>query len=518
MSGAGRTSCRPGSTEGLMCSMTPYSTRREVARVAGCSVRRIRALSASSSRPSHGLRRRLPCSPWRLDSYFLASSFSVSLGAFEPPQGTGFPLPERDRLGIRGLLPPKVLTIEQQARKARSSLAIRRRCAPPLWFVETFGAPARSRRTCDIFNTRLTPYHLLPQIYEELNLRRTNLEKWLLLQALQDRNETLFYKVRDAHAPMRRRMPSASKRAPTRSASWRVRFLVADVARPESAPSSRRSHRSSSITSRSLRLSSTRPRSGKCACRYGPGARASRAHPSDDRPSKGPHPPPLLTARRCCLRRAPPFSRSTRASSAAPAACTSPRKTAATCTPWCAVYTFPRSHHASPSGCCPSLSHIHLAPPPTNPTNRYTTGTAAASTSSSSPTGPACWAWATSGCRGWESRSASSTSTWRCAPGLAEKNGGGTLVVLRLTTWGWVSLWEQPAAGLLLCAPPLFGSSLAVHGGSPHCAKHPSRGEHPPSLPAAAPLFSRPLSRTPSSPTATPPPPALRARACTRRT
>lgn len=34
-------------------------------------------------------------------------------------KGTGFPVSERDRLGIRGLVPPKVLDIEQQAQKAR---------------------------------------------------------------------------------------------------------------------------------------------------------------------------------------------------------------------------------------------------------------------------------------------------------------------------------------------------------------------------------------------------------------
>ena len=66
------------------------------------------------------------------------------------PQGTGFPLAERDRLGIRGMVPPRELNIEAQAQK----------------------------------------------VWEEFERRPTNLDKWLALQALQDRNETLFYKAR----------------------------------------------------------------------------------------------------------------------------------------------------------------------------------------------------------------------------------------------------------------------------------------------------------------------------------
>jgi malate dehydrogenase (decarboxylating) len=64
-------------------------------------------------------------------------------------QGTGFPLPERDRLGLRGLVPPRVMDVDAQARK----------------------------------------------VYEDFQKRPTPLDKWLYLQALQDRNETLFYKV-----------------------------------------------------------------------------------------------------------------------------------------------------------------------------------------------------------------------------------------------------------------------------------------------------------------------------------
>lgn len=56
-------------------------------------------------------------------------------------QGTGFPVAERDRLGIRGLVPPRELDIEAQAQK----------------------------------------------VYEEFSRRPSNLDKWLALQALQDR-------------------------------------------------------------------------------------------------------------------------------------------------------------------------------------------------------------------------------------------------------------------------------------------------------------------------------------------
>ena len=35
------------------------------------------------------------------------------------PQGTGFPLAERDRLGLRGLVPPREMQLQDQAKKAR---------------------------------------------------------------------------------------------------------------------------------------------------------------------------------------------------------------------------------------------------------------------------------------------------------------------------------------------------------------------------------------------------------------
>ena len=37
-------------------------------------------------------------------------------------QDTGFPLTERDRLGLRGLLPPRVISFEQQYARFSKSL------------------------------------------------------------------------------------------------------------------------------------------------------------------------------------------------------------------------------------------------------------------------------------------------------------------------------------------------------------------------------------------------------------
>lgn len=78
-------------------------------------------------------------------------------------KGTAFPLAERDRLNIRGLVPPGVLTLETQERR----------------FMEEYAAPV-----------------LIPP--EEAKIGGVTSEmarRWRLLQALQDRNETLFYRV-----------------------------------------------------------------------------------------------------------------------------------------------------------------------------------------------------------------------------------------------------------------------------------------------------------------------------------
>jgi malate dehydrogenase (decarboxylating) len=65
-------------------------------------------------------------------------------------KGTGFSLGEKERLGIRGLVPPRGFSIEQQCAK----------------------------------------------IWESMNHSgKTNMHKWRSMQALQDRNETLFYRL-----------------------------------------------------------------------------------------------------------------------------------------------------------------------------------------------------------------------------------------------------------------------------------------------------------------------------------
>ncbi|XP_022156123.1 NAD-dependent malic enzyme 59 kDa isoform, mitochondrial [Momordica charantia] len=72
---------------------------------------------------------------------------------------TGFPLTERDRLGIRGLLPPRVISFEQQYAR----------------FMESYRSLER--------NTHGQPDSVV------------SLAKWRILNRLHDRNETLYYRV-----------------------------------------------------------------------------------------------------------------------------------------------------------------------------------------------------------------------------------------------------------------------------------------------------------------------------------
>lgn len=74
-------------------------------------------------------------------------------------KGTSFPLTERDRLGLRGLLPPRVMSVEQQINR----------------FMANFRSLER--------NTRDGPTEVAA------------LAKWRILNRLHDRNETLFYKI-----------------------------------------------------------------------------------------------------------------------------------------------------------------------------------------------------------------------------------------------------------------------------------------------------------------------------------
>ncbi|CAI9292200.1 unnamed protein product [Lactuca saligna] len=72
---------------------------------------------------------------------------------------TGFPLTERDRLGLRGLLPPRVISFEQQYDR----------------FMESYRSLEK--------NTEGQPDSVV------------SLAKWRILNRLHDRNETLYYKV-----------------------------------------------------------------------------------------------------------------------------------------------------------------------------------------------------------------------------------------------------------------------------------------------------------------------------------
>lgn len=72
---------------------------------------------------------------------------------------TGFPLTERDRLGLRGLLPPRVVSFEQQYER----------------FMESYRSLEK--------NTMGQSYGVV------------SLAKWRILNRLHDRNETLYYRV-----------------------------------------------------------------------------------------------------------------------------------------------------------------------------------------------------------------------------------------------------------------------------------------------------------------------------------
>ncbi|XP_050386406.1 NAD-dependent malic enzyme 59 kDa isoform, mitochondrial [Argentina anserina] len=72
---------------------------------------------------------------------------------------TGFPLTERDRLGLRGLLPPRVISFEQQYAR----------------FMESYRSLEK--------NTRGLPEDVVA------------LAKWRILNRLHDRNETLYYRA-----------------------------------------------------------------------------------------------------------------------------------------------------------------------------------------------------------------------------------------------------------------------------------------------------------------------------------
>ncbi|KAH9325439.1 hypothetical protein KI387_005617, partial [Taxus chinensis] len=72
---------------------------------------------------------------------------------------TAFPLTERDRLGLRGLLPPRIISFDQQCHR----------------FMDSFRSLEHNTRDGTADSTALA--------------------KWRILNRLHDRNETLYYKV-----------------------------------------------------------------------------------------------------------------------------------------------------------------------------------------------------------------------------------------------------------------------------------------------------------------------------------
>jgi hypothetical protein len=112
-------------------------------------------------------------------------------------KGTAFTEAERDALGLRGLLPPRVFTIEEQ--EQRTLAALRRKADP--------------------------------------------IEKYIYLVNLQNRNEVLFYRM-VINNTWRRSSPSSTRRPSGRPASTTARSSGARAASSSAATTGAGSHRS----------------------------------------------------------------------------------------------------------------------------------------------------------------------------------------------------------------------------------------------------------------------------------
>lgn len=84
-------------------------------------------------------------------------------------KGTGHTLTERERMGLRGLLPPKISSLEEQIERN----------------MERYLDPAKS-------NIKMTVGNKDPST---TGITDDDLRKWSVLSDLQDRNETLFYRL-----------------------------------------------------------------------------------------------------------------------------------------------------------------------------------------------------------------------------------------------------------------------------------------------------------------------------------
>ncbi len=83
-------------------------------------------------------------------------------------KGLAFPEAERDRLAIRGLVPTRCKTIEEQQEVAMEE------------YRQGWAARAAQEPEDEIIASGVSP---------------DNIRKWTVLQNLQDRNETLFYRL-----------------------------------------------------------------------------------------------------------------------------------------------------------------------------------------------------------------------------------------------------------------------------------------------------------------------------------
>jgi len=83
-------------------------------------------------------------------------------------KGLGFPNTERDRLGIRGLVPPSTLTMGEQEEVLMAE------------YKKGWASRAAEEPNDEIIKSGVNP---------------DNIRKWKVLQSVQDRNETLFYKM-----------------------------------------------------------------------------------------------------------------------------------------------------------------------------------------------------------------------------------------------------------------------------------------------------------------------------------
>ena len=93
-------------------------------------------------------------------------------------KGTAFSRAEKDRLGLCGLLPPRQLSIEQQVRPAI------------ILFLLLYKYSPSNGELCHIMQKQASRF------LQMWNLPHMSpMDKWRELTALQDRNETLFYKV-----------------------------------------------------------------------------------------------------------------------------------------------------------------------------------------------------------------------------------------------------------------------------------------------------------------------------------